>query len=398
MTSLKQLNAEQLRQKNGLVHTGYRQKDDDSYLGIVGEYLDTEQNKLFYSGLLRDKDPLNNKKFVLFDKLELSPFTNDIDFKTIEKADLEVKNIFATGNLEFQSTQSIDPNSNVIINPLDYSITFEISAVTIADIFTVIDSKYTELGRNLNTEDYFPYLFDNPDLKDQDYVLVKNQINLEENGIYKLFKNSSTGYTYFRRINDEASARNTQTHISAVITVTDNGRLVRYGRLDPVYYKIKAYTTTDAKLYIEFNPYNGTDTTSYQSGSWSMGGDIQVSGDLNVDKSAYIGYNLSVGKSFFESVMNLTSDTILYQFDLNMYQACIYRCNSYEQNMEVILPDVSFSAGKNIKIIKVDSSINTVSIQPLSGQTINNFNEYIVLQSKSDHIKLTCDGYEWFTM
>jgi hypothetical protein len=39
-----------------------------------------------------------------------------------------------------------------------------------------------------------------------------------------------------------------------------------------------------------------------------------------------------------------------------------------------------------------------VVIRAMPGQKINDTNAEIVLKSKSDHIKLTCDGYEWFTM
>lgn len=384
-TNLKHLNLSRVNQNKGLIHTGHRQTTDDRDLGFVGEYFDSSLGKTVYTGLVRSTEQSDNR-FVLFDKLESNPFVDEtIDFSNVQRSTLEIENLVTLGDLSFNSVKSIDPSASNIINPNG---SFEISAVTIADIVVTV---------NQHPSDYFQYLLDNPDVSNGDYILVKEQINNKENGIY-IVNTNQLGGVYLERFNDEATATRNNAPLSVVINILDDTRLVRYQKslVETIYYKTKTYNTGTNELHIEFTEYDGSAVTTYQSGDWNLSGDTTLDGNTVITKSLVVSQNITVGQIFYESIMKLTSTLVLNSFRLDLMLACIYRCDATVDSMTITLPDVAQYAGRNVKIIKINST-NTVQIKPMMNQSIHGVsNDTIVLHSAYDHVKLTCDGFSWY--
>ena len=382
-TNLKYVNLTRADQTKGLLHTGSKQQTDDRDLGFVGEYHDTNHNKTFYSGLVRST-LANDNRFILFDKLENNPFTTEqTDFTS---ATLEVDNIITSGSLQFQNTVPIDPYDSNIINPPIPVGSFEISAVSKMDILDAINT----YGSN-----YLSHLFDNPNISDGNYVLIKDQVDKRDNGIY-IFKNSSS--SSLQKFNDNQTATYYNAPVSVVMDLTDDTKLVRYLKspTETLYYKVHAYNQTTSDLYVEFTPYSGSANTVYQNGVWNLDGDVKISGNLTVDKSAYITKNLYLKQGLYLSILTLTSTVSGNVFDIESLYACIYRCDTTSYRMTVKLPDATHHPGRTIKFIKVHAN-NYVDIVPLAFQRINNVsNDMIRIKDCGEHFEIISDGEHWF--
>jgi hypothetical protein len=111
----------------------------------------------------------------------------------------------------------------------------------------------------------------------------------------------------------------------------------------------------------------------------------------SLSKLIELQQSLKLSKSLYESVVTISSDTLIGD------DGCIYRCDSSSGQIQVVLPESSKSAGRNIKLIKVDESSNRVNIVPFGEDTINGTG-LIYMESKHDHLKLTCDGFNWYTI
>ena len=111
----------------------------------------------------------------------------------------------------------------------------------------------------------------------------------------------------------------------------------------------------------------------------------------SLSKLLEIQQTLKLSKSFYESVTTITHNTSINE------EGCIYRCDATTGDIIILLPQSHVSVGRNLKLIKVDNSRNKVRIIPYGTDTINGQGE-IMMDSKHDNIKVTCDGFNWYTL
>jgi hypothetical protein len=101
-------------------------------------------------------------------------------------------------------------------------------------------------------------------------------------------------------------------------------------------------------------------------------------------------------ENFNESVIDISASS-----DLSVVKGCIFRVNAASGPVNVYLPaaSVADSVGRNIKIIKVDSSANTVTVLPQDTGLVNGeVDGSFTLELQYEHVKVTSDGDGWYTM
>lgn len=74
----------------------------------------------------------------------------------------------------------------------------------------------------------------------------------------------------------------------------------------------------------------------------------------------------------------------------------IFRIDATASNATLQLPDAAANLGRVYKIIKIDTSANTVTILPPTGQNIDQNTSNIVFDSQYDTVALVSDGTQWY--
>lgn len=74
----------------------------------------------------------------------------------------------------------------------------------------------------------------------------------------------------------------------------------------------------------------------------------------------------------------------------------VLKCNATDTSITYTLPTAADSEGRKYKIIKVDSSSNTITIDPSGSETLNGDTDGIVLTDQYDSLTVISDGTEFF--
>ncbi|MEM2352056.1 MAG: hypothetical protein QXT26_06580, partial [Thermoproteota archaeon] len=88
--------------------------------------------------------------------------------------------------------------------------------------------------------------------------------------------------------------------------------------------------------------------------------------------------------------------TVNSNSSLTLYDSVIL-CDCSSSAITVTLPSASGISGRIFRIVKIDSTLNTVTVLPYGSEKINNGSQYVIDQ-QYEGVSIVSDGSNWFVL